>query len=153
MGDAKTGLLEELRTLKAQDTKRGVDWNARKLEWLADLDQLFKDIREWLDPGVQEGLITIHDGDVGLSEEYLGAYVAPRLRVAMAAKVVDVVPVGTLIIGAAGRVDLTCGGRTAVILRTGSRQWKFRSAAANATDGYVDVTDESFSEAIRELIR
>ncbi len=152
MSNSKANLLAELRARKEKEVKLAIDWNQRKKDWLEDLTKLFADITAWLHDGVQEGLIGLVPGSVNLTEEYIGDYEAPTLKIGMASEVVVLRPIGTLIIGAAGRVDATCRGKTAKLLRTSERTWKLR-VASQPFGELIDLTDETFSDVLRELLQ
>ena len=153
MSASKTSLFDDLRARKAKEAESKVDWPARKREWLEDLRALVANVRVWLKPGVEEGLVEIVEAPVHLSEDFLGPYIAPSLRIEMVGKVVQLEPVGTLIIGAFGRVDMSCGPAQAKLLRSQSREWKFRVGHAGTPADFLDVTEATFTEALRELIQ
>lgn len=85
---------------------RSIDWARRRAKWLSELDTAFARIKDWL---LASGLTSaeIEPFEVELSEETLGRYVAPGLRVRLGAAMVTFRPVGAVLIGACGRVDVT----------------------------------------------
>lgn len=84
-----------------------VDWGKRKEKWLDSLKEVFAQISEWLQ---QAGLSqeSIVSGSRELNEETLGRYDAPTLSVNLPGETtIDFIPVGSVIIGGYGRVDVT----------------------------------------------
>jgi hypothetical protein len=78
----------------------------RQKKWLDAVDDLFRQIRSWLSEAQQEKLVKIHEDKIKITEETLGTYTAPCLRLTAAGKTVKLRPIGSTIIGADGRVDM-----------------------------------------------
>jgi len=89
----------------AQDAE--IDWNKERDEWLAHLDALYKKIEELLGDYVKSGQILLRYQDVQLNEEDIGTYSARRLIIKIGGKEIVLDPIGTLLIGTKGRVDVT----------------------------------------------
>lgn len=83
-----------------------IDWAARKAKWLEELGQFMAQVMFWLLEEMEEGLIEVADKDFALSEKHLGEYQALGLVITAAGQKVELAPVGHVIMGAAGRVDL-----------------------------------------------
>ena len=113
MADLKSFMQSQMAQ---QEALQRVDWTKRKDKWLAELDRLFSFIRKSLsEVGLpQEHLIAVSHS---LYEDALGAYSAPGLAVNLpAAGRIDFTPVGSVIIGGYGRVDVTGPNRERVKL-------------------------------------
>jgi len=100
-----SSLVEFLRDQKRKLARVQEERDKTLKEWLSRLEQLFTDIETWLEPAKKEGL-KVERGEVEISEEYLGTYVAPVLVIAFAGTKVRLEPVGRYVIGAFGRVDV-----------------------------------------------
>jgi len=96
-----------LREKKRKDDqlKQAVDWETRKTWWLGKINHLYNDVKEWLAPLVPEALY-IEEDTMEVYEERLGSYEAPQLNINLYTEVVKLIPIGTIIIGGLGRVDL-----------------------------------------------
>lgn len=96
-----------LREKKRKDDqlKQAVDWETRKTWWLGKINHLYNDVKEWLAPLVPEALY-IEEDTIEVYEERLGSYEAPKLKINLYTEVVKLIPIGTIIIGGLGRVDL-----------------------------------------------
>lgn len=92
-----------------------VDWDARRAEWLHELESLYSKVSGWLDEFAADG-VTYDDQTIVLDEEHLGRYHAPALRISCRGTDVWMEPVGANIIGARGRVDLKGFGGAARLL-------------------------------------
>ena len=91
---------------KDEELKQAVDWEKRKTWWLGKINELYKEVKEWLGPLTSEDILNIKDDTVDIHEERLGTYRAPYLDINVGSEVVKLMPVGAIIIAALGRVDL-----------------------------------------------
>lgn len=87
-------------------TAAAADWQEIKFHWLDNLERLLQNIENWLQDLDNEDAINIEYEDVLLNEEHLGAYKAKRMIISIADEQVLLDPVGTMLIGAKGRVDM-----------------------------------------------
>jgi hypothetical protein len=83
-----------------------IDWSKERDEWLDSLQQLYKSIEEYLCEYIKAGAIKLRDSMIELNEENIGVYKAKRLVIAIGAQEIVFTPVGTLLIGSKGRVDI-----------------------------------------------
>jgi len=82
-----------------------VDWQARKTDWLRYLDNLYRQVNQYLKSYVEAGDIVIGFQTVNLNEEYIGSYSAQEMIITIGGKIIKLEPIGTLLIGSRGRVD------------------------------------------------
>lgn len=83
-----------------------VDWGARKRKWLANIDQLYGLIEQWLAPLVGDGTVKVLKSSVHLTEDYIGSYDVDVLAIIIGKQRVAFHPKAALIVGAQGRVDV-----------------------------------------------
>jgi hypothetical protein len=102
--------LEEILKDYAHEQKRGVDWEARKEEWIAAVNSLYDTVEGWFSGLREQGLMAIERKPTCVYEEYLGDYAIDSLEIGMADKKVILEPVGRNVIGARGRIDLYLRG-------------------------------------------
>lgn len=103
-----------------------IDWQARRSAWLSDLRKLCDEIRQWAD---EEGW-PVHEEDKEITEDYIGTYNAPKLYIEMPTGRLHIDPVGTLVIGAEGRVDiLAFPGLTRMLLIRLGDNWRLKTDA------------------------
>jgi len=160
----------------AQDAE--IDWNKERDEWLAHLDALYKKIEELLGDYVKSGQILLRCQDVQLNEDDIGTYCAPRLTIKIGGKEIVLDPVGTLLIGTKGRVDVTgpagftrlmlvdkdaARPRVMVAARVNSKRspvpeppdkpvdWTWKLATSPPTVRYIDLTQDSLFRALLEV--
>ena len=95
--------LEKKESAERQEGS-AADWKREKDEWLQYLDQLYSQISGLLAPYSQ---IKITYTSVWISEELIGRYKAKQMNLAIGRDVITLKPIGTNLIAAKGRVDVT----------------------------------------------
>lgn len=84
-----------------------VHWRKRRDKWLSELNLVLTRIKDWLlAGGLTETDFESFEVDLN-NEETLGRYQATGLRVRVGAALVTFRPVGSVLIGACGRIDVT----------------------------------------------
>lgn len=89
-----------------------IDWAKRRTKWLQELNLVFDNVITLLtDAGLSK--TAIKKGEREIVEEKLGQYTAPTLSVTMPdGLIIDFDPVGSVIIGGFGRVDVSARNST-----------------------------------------
>jgi hypothetical protein len=85
----------------------GLSLEREKAIWLEKLEQLYSLVRQSLSKYLGDGSIRLEFSDITLQEEQLGSYTVKEAHVAMGRQVVKLTPLGTFLLGARGRVDMT----------------------------------------------
>ena len=145
-----------------------IDWNNERDEWLSYLNSLYKRIESFLDKYVSVGQIQFEFQDIELNEEHIGK------------QVVNLVPIGTLIIAFKGRVDVVgSSGKAQIVLvdskvtdprslvhvRVGTSgdlpiapkelsdeiQWEWKILTRPPERRFAEVTQETFFQLIMEV--
>jgi hypothetical protein len=94
-----------------------IDWATERAQYLRDVDRLYGQVTEFLKEFVDKGTISYSFTDVSLTEENLGTYSARRMDIQIGRRAIYLEPVGTLLIGNWGRVDVVGPtGRAQIIL-------------------------------------
>ncbi len=75
-------------------------------DWLARLNALYSQITVFLKGYIDAGSITTEIGNIELDEEFSGPYVAPTMAIRIGLGEIKLIPVGTMLIGSKGRVDV-----------------------------------------------
>lgn len=96
--------------------EQAIDWNKEKQEWLEYLEKLYTDIESYLADYIAAGSITLKSSTIELNEENIGTYQAPRLFINIGAQQISLTPIGTLLIGTKGRVDVEGSSGTARLI-------------------------------------
>ena len=111
------GLHAVLRKAGARNVDQKQRLAARQQRWIQELQQLCSRIQhEWLSGLVASDEVTLAAIEVPLNEQLIGSYRAPGLLINLADRAVRLEPKGTMVIGAAGRVDLQGPGGFATLV-------------------------------------
>lgn len=94
-----------LAAQKADKIKHG-NLSDRKAQWLEKIDALYALVDQLLAPYFANGSMERATSMTDVREELLGAYKAPTLTIDMGGSSIRFVPIGTILLGAPGRVDL-----------------------------------------------
>ncbi len=104
--------IDEIRSFtKSQSANKKnasvVDWNERRQVWLTQLNNLLNDVEQWLKPLCEDGTLSLERQPRHLAErETLGDYQAVAMVIYINGQTIFLEPVGSIIIGAFGRVDM-----------------------------------------------
>jgi hypothetical protein len=123
-----------------------VDWDGERKEWLDYLNKLYKKVESLLHKYVSAGQIQLGYRTVELNEENIGSYVAKQMVLKIGPKSVILEPIGTLLVGSKGRVDILGPAGKAQLLLVDSKasgpaslihvtvgvDWKLPSAPAKS---------------------
>ena len=159
---------------KELEAEQAVDWSKRKDDWLSSLKNLFDRVEQFLQPYVESGKIRVEPGKTQLNEEYLGSYDAENRTIFLGKDRILFKPIGTLMIGCRGRVDLEGpkGSVKIVLTNTGIDRleisegsagehveegdlpsnesvWKLASAPPRVR--LIELTEESLFDALMEV--
>jgi hypothetical protein len=120
---AKTmGLTDFLKSKARHDEQEPLltrqEWETRKEKWLRRIDELYEEVRNWLEPLKKETILDFIDSKMVLNEPPLDPYNVKVLTIVIGGQRISFVPKGTLIVGAQGRVDIQGhkGMRTIILI-------------------------------------
>lgn len=83
-----------------------IDLAKEKQEWLDFIDSFYNQIEEWLEDYKQQGLVEYSYTQKNITEDDIGSYYAKKMDLILAGKRLTFDPIGTLLIGTKGRIDL-----------------------------------------------
>lgn len=83
-----------------------VDWDLRRERWLEKLGEFYDFVDSSLKKYVDRDKVRIIRGTKSLNEQYIGSYEAPTRLVEIGDNRISLDPVGAMLIGAYGRVDM-----------------------------------------------
>ncbi len=95
--------------LKKEEEKKKpqINWNSRKDEWIGFINKLYDDIHLWLNDYIITDQIKLEFNDFDIFEEAIGRYTVRELKIYIGSHIAKLTPIGTVLIGTRGRVDLT----------------------------------------------
>lgn len=94
--------------LEKHESKSGeeIDWKERKKEWLSFISQFYSSVELWLNPYKAKGKLSYKYEKTQITEDYIGAYDVNVMIVDFAGQKLTLEPIGTLLIGTKGRIDM-----------------------------------------------
>ncbi len=96
-----------LKTQSTVNPQEMVNFDRIKSEYIKSSKIFFSLIDSYLDKYVREGKIAIVPDEIELFEENLGTYKMEMRKLTIGSKSVQIFPVGALIFGSKGRIDMT----------------------------------------------
>jgi len=94
-----------------------IDWNKQKEEWLTFINEFYGQLEEWFTPYVTAGRVSYDYFPNTLIEDHIGTYEVKNMKIDFAGQSLVLEPVGTLLIGTKGRIDMEgARGRVQFIL-------------------------------------
>lgn len=143
-------LFDFLNDKKEEEKQSLTDWDKVKSDWLSKVDKFMKDIHDWLGTKEREGVIEIVHGKTIIAEEHMGSYEAPFLVIRIGTSEVKIAPIGRLIIGATGRIDIISFADRIIILNDAKRGWIYREPLHS--NRYLDFNAENFAGILKEVL-
>lgn len=156
-----------------------VDWARERDEWLGRLKELYEQTESFLAKYIETGEIKVNYRDIELNEENIGSYRARQMILKIGRQEITMTPIGTLLIGAKGRVEVMGpAGRTRFLLvnSEASRptvkvavsigvkleplavdapqkeiKWAWKIATSPPTVRYIELTQDSLFQALMEV--
>ena len=161
-----------------QDQKKQADADGAALtpeqdkqRWLDHLHKLGGMVQEWLAEYANAGDILVQTENILVSEEQVGHYSAPLVKIRVGSQLVKLRPIGTFLIGAYGRVDME-GPRgvcrlvlvpasasaprvvfTAALPADHSVELAWKIATPPPTTQYIDLQKESFLDELMRVVQ
>ncbi|MEW6245577.1 MAG: hypothetical protein AB1555_02580 [Nitrospirota bacterium] len=123
----------------------------RRKKYLDAVDAFFEQVRSWLAEAQREKLVKVHEDKIKITEEALGAYTAPCLRLTAAGKTVKLRPIGSTIIGADGRVDMESVNGTYMFLYFADQEkWVYGMGRQPAE--FPELTEDLFTDLLKRAL-
>jgi hypothetical protein len=94
-----------LEQLAAATGEKKINWEEKKQAWLQSLTELYEEIARLLVPYKGKG-VAIEYSTIQITEDFIGEYEATACAILIGRIPVRLIPVGTNLVGAKGRVDV-----------------------------------------------
>ena len=116
--DFETFLESKVTEAAPQNT---IDWQAQKQEWLDFLKRFYAEIDGWLKEYIAAKKISMKEQEISITEDYIGEYKAASRILKIGENQVTLRPIGTLLLGTRGRVDMEGPKGTVKFVLTGKK--------------------------------
>jgi hypothetical protein len=106
-------LEEALRKKKEHKSQsESTDWNLEKEEWIRTVHDLYFNIEKWLKEYQTRELLYFSYKEIDIEEVDIGKYTIKQMLIHLADEDITITPIGTMLIGAFGRVDINSKAKT-----------------------------------------
>lgn len=140
---------EFLRSKQNEEQAESAGLEKRKSEWLDSLNELFMQIEEWLSEPLSQNLITLKKEIMEFDEYKIGSYRASRLILQIGYNTVYIEPVGTIIVGAKGRVDVKTSGTSFKLILANENSWGILQPDRIVAE---KLNQSTFTRALQDLL-
>ena len=170
--------LQAFINAKKQNAKNEeqIDWEKERDEWLQFLNKIYCQIESWLNDFEDSDVISLEYENKEMNEEHIGIYNTNKMIIKIASEQILLEPIGTLLIGAKGRIDMkgkngtikivlvpkqSGGPSIKVDIATGDEpkpeekvpiEWVWKIATPPPSIKYIELDNDSFSDALLEVI-
>ncbi len=166
-----------LNKYESKYEKNEIDWEAKKDEWLGFVKQFYSSVESWLKLYKNDGKLSYEFKKTNITEDYIGTYDVDLMVVDFAGQQINMEPMGTLLIGTKGRIDMEgARGRVQFILADkdskgmktnvliagesvktqGERKepdWAWKIVLRESRKiSYVEFNEENFFDALMEIV-
>jgi len=106
-----------LKKHESKSEEKEINWEEQKNEWLTFISQFYSLVESWLAPYKSEEKLSYEYKKTQITEDYIGTYDVDVMIVDFAGQKLTLEPIGTLLIGTKGRIDMEgARGRVQFIL-------------------------------------
>lgn len=164
---------------KKQKEEEKFNPEKEKQEWLGFIEIFYDQIKNWLKPFIDDGRMSINFVPKNITEEYIGTYSVENMDVMFVGQKLTFEPIGTLLIGTKGRIDLIGpkGSVQFILVDQDSTELKVRVSIRSASDPapeeepskkiewtwkiiertssrikYIDFSEDNFFDALMGLV-
>ncbi len=149
------GKMEDLEKIlekeKENKEKNKIDLEKMRDEWVIEVNDLFSNIKTWLNPLFKKGLLRIVADQKSLFEEAVGSYTVPLMEIYFLNHSITIRPIGTFVVGAKGRVDIISYNKTVSIIKL-DNGWKIPIKQSYGFD-FIDFNEDKFAEIIEDMVK
>lgn len=103
---SKKDFEELLKKHEHKPVEREIDWGKQKEDWLNFIKEFYRSVASWLEPYKNDGKLSYEYKKTLITEEYIGTYEVDVMVVVFAGQELTFEPLGTLLIGTKGRIDM-----------------------------------------------
>ena len=129
-----------------------IDWERKKLDWIAAIEHLYDEIKRLLSAPIENGSVIVDSRPKIITEDFMGTYTVPELVLRVGEEIAVFSPKGRNIVGASGRIDLIGEmGEATLVLQPGPR-WSVVAQRVPIVK-LVPLEQESLLAALQSVMR
>jgi hypothetical protein len=155
--NSKNVSLKELLEQKKIDltkTENKIDWNERKEKWLSSINDLFNlvdsiIVKNLNDAGYED--IKTRTEEIKITEDYIGTYMTYNYFVETKPLRIVFYPIGSIIIGANGRVDMMIQSETIKLVLKDWVKWYIVKGFPSQIE-LVEFNEKNITEIFKNIL-
>jgi len=145
---------EFIEDIKKDETKKNdkkIDWEERKIKWLKSIDKLYEKVDEIIVLNLENSgyQVNTEKEEVKNFEDYIGSYTFYNYFIKTEIFDIKFFPIGTLIIGSLGRVNMILSKETIKIVLSDWGIWKIVTRFGNSTK-LIDFNEHNIVKIFQE---
>lgn len=143
--------LEDRKKKKAVNSETKINWEERKTKWLNSVTNLYSTIDNIIINNLESsGYVVIKEKQPArISEEYIGSYSIDNYLIKADTIQINFFPIGTIIIGSYGRVDMVLHRETIKLVLPEWGKWKIVSGFGSSMK-LIDFNEENIVKIFQE---
>jgi len=143
--------LEARKKVGFGKNEKKIDCDDRKLKWLESVDELYLAVDDIIVENLKSAgySVSISKEVVKNTEEYIGSYDITNYFIKTDNFEIKFFPIGTIIIGALGKVNMVLSGETIKIVLTEWGKWKIVSGSA-ANNKLIEFNEQNIVRLFQE---
>jgi len=146
-------LTDFFRDKRAHAGGENVDWEKKRVEWVASVDELYElVVGQYLATAIANGSVAVSYRPKAITEDFVGTYEVRELVLHVGAETVVFSPKGANIVGAAGRIDLQGEMGEATLVLQPAGQWAL-VAQRVPTLRLLPLEEQSLLSALKDVMR
>lgn len=176
---SKKDFEELLKKHENKPSEKDIDWEKEKREWLGFIKNFYERVETWLAPFKEQGKLSYEYKKAQITEDYIGTYNVDVMIVDFAGQKLTLEPLGTLLIGTKGRIDMegargrvqfiladkdSKGMKVSVTVSTGGNpvekqkeqkepDWTWKIVLRGSRKiSYMEFTEDNFFDALMEVV-
>lgn len=142
-----------------------INWSSRLMSWKDAIDDFYTQVDSFLAPYVSDGRVSIKYADKRMFEDHVGQYESRYATITIGTNSVRLDPVGTIVVGALGRIDMIGPGGIAKFVlvdrgvvepsmeeeRNTTPTWEWRIATMQPRIKFLPLNEDSFYSSLMEV--
>jgi hypothetical protein len=142
---------ENRKNDEPKKSEKKVDWEARKTQWLSSIENLYNTVdiiivNNFKKAGFQ---VTNKKEKVRIFEEYIGAYDVENYSITADNIEIKFFPVGTIVIGAFGRVNMILPNETVKLVLHDWNDWRIVYGFGSSNE-LIEFNEESIVKLFQD---
>ena len=143
-------LSDFLKGKNEEHKRQQINFHEIREQWLANVAEFMKNIKSWIAASQAEGLLKVREYEIEINEENLRNYKVTALELIVGDEKIQITPVGRMIIGAIGRIDISSSYNKFIVLQKEENEWIFRNDQSK--EKFKPFTENDFVAILKELV-